>query len=109
MPEANQLIYWRCCLIPYHPDIRKTLLGELPLSLARLRDAIPTFGVSPYVIDESQCLALQRHFFDAESRKTHVLAFAVKAGTAVIVLDIKRMYPSGQCSTFGWGEAFKEQ
>ncbi|CAO1620295.1 unnamed protein product [Parajaminaea phylloscopi] len=75
--------------------LRRMLKAEVPLSLPRLRDAIPTFGVCPYIIDEQCCLVIQRHFWDAESRKSHVRASAVKAGTFVIVLDTKRMYPSG--------------
>lgn len=70
-------------------------MGELPVSLARLRDAIPTFGVTPYILDESSCIAIQNHFWDAETRKSHVRAVAVQPDTFVIKLDNIRMYPSG--------------
>lgn len=82
--------------VPVPTYIRRMLTAEIPLSLPRLRDAIPTFGVCPYIIDESCCIVIQRHFWDAESRKSHVRAHSVKAGTFVIVLDTKRMYPSGE-------------
>ena len=85
-----------CMSGPIPGYIRRMLVAECPLSLARLRDAIPTFGVAPYLIDEQCCLVIQRHFWDAESRKSHMRAFSTKAGTVVIVLDTKRMYPSGE-------------
>lgn len=82
--------------VPIPAYIRRMLVAECPLSLARLRDSIPTFGVCPYVVDEQSCLVIQRHFWDAESRKSHMRAFSIKPGTIVIMLDTKRMYPSGE-------------
>lgn len=76
--------------------IRKALCNDLPVALARLRDAIPTFGVPPYVLDHQRCIALQQHYWDPETRVSVIIAMTTSPGTFVIMLDSMRMYPSGE-------------
>lgn len=76
--------------------MRRMLTSEIPLSLARFRDAVPTFGVTPYIIDEQKCLILEHHYWEPDTRKSLVKAKAIKSGTFIIILDVTRMYPSGE-------------
>lgn len=84
-----------CSTLADLPDMRKMLVNEIPLGLARFRDAIPTFGITPYIIDEQKCLILEHHFWEPDTRQSLIRAKTAKAGTFTILLDITRMYPSG--------------
>ncbi|CAO1615622.1 unnamed protein product [Sympodiomycopsis kandeliae] len=80
---------------PIPAYLRRALVNEIPLSLARFRDAVPTFGIVPYIIDEQKCLILQHHYWDPDTRQSQVRAKAAKVGTFMIILDTTRMYASG--------------
>lgn len=64
-------------------------------TIGRLRIAVEHFGVPPHIIDEHEILVMQLQQFVAESRKTTLRAHVSQPGSFTLVLDRKRMYPSG--------------
>ncbi|CEH15425.1 START-like domain [Ceraceosorus bombacis] len=82
----------------------RTLCHEQPRGLGRLRTAIESFGVPPYICDQYDCAVIQLQVFYPETRKTTVRAHASRAGTFALVLDVKRMYRNGVLVTKLAGE-----
>ena len=66
-------------------------------TIGRLRTAVEHFGVPPYILDEREILVMQLQQFLAETRKTTLRAHVSQPGSFTLVLDKKRMYPSGAC------------
>ncbi|KAN0063567.1 hypothetical protein ACQY0O_004015 [Thecaphora frezii] len=85
--------------------ILRHLVGETRHCVARLRDALRTFGVPPIVVDKQQCVAL--HYLDGnpETRSIMLLATIIRAGTFGIYLDHDKMYTQGVVVTSIQGPA----
>lgn len=75
--------------------IMTTLTKELPKCVARLRDALGTFGVPPVLIDRMPRLAVQYLACNPETRQTTLFATILQPGTVHLYMDFKKMFMNG--------------